>query len=358
MDSLPFDLSSLSDDSQRLLCESLVARGHEVFESIAAAYLGKRQRPPVSITLRHSPLFNASAHVVGKHHFIDVNIATILLLQVLFQKLLSSSSVVPELSPSPDRMRNWKAPFIRDLGNSSVDAELEISLDPNRHSVAVVLQDFCAWFIVLHEISHLICGHCQGMRHFFGEPKMHEFFGIKLLLSRGRYLKTSWEYDADVTASAILSQYIHHFHTSKRNPELNAAFRFLDSNLAKLVGLVTSSLFAMFVYLSQMEYRLNVKSYHPHPMLRTKYIAQVLLRRTAADYGLDKDEIYEWQMDYMAQIAQEMDEIGLFEWDDFDVAFSNTDEEITRLSSIAGRLRGSCKDWSWFPIGRWEQMKA
>jgi hypothetical protein len=171
MGSLPFDLSSLSDDSQRLLCESLVARGHAVFESIAAAYLGKRQRPPVSITLPHSPLFNASAHVVGKHHFIDINIATVLLLQVLFQKLLSSSSVVPELAPSPDRMRNRKAPFIRDLGNSSVDAELEISLDLNRHSVAVVLQDFCAWFIVLHEISHLICGHCQGMRHFLANRR-------------------------------------------------------------------------------------------------------------------------------------------------------------------------------------------
>jgi len=235
---------------------------------------------------------------------------------------------------------------------------MTIHLDYKRHSVALILQDFCAWFIVLHEISHLICGHCRGTTHFFGEPQLQEFFGLELLLKRGRFLKTSWEYDADITASAILCQYIQHFHASGKNPHLLEAFQFLDGNLARLVGLVTASLFAMFVYLSQMEYRLNVKSYHPHPMLRTKYIAQALLRRAAADYDLDKDAIYEWQIEYMSQMAIELDRVGLFNWDDFDVEFSETDGQITKLSAIAARLRESCAKWSWFPLDRWETMNA
>lgn len=355
----PFDLTTLGKSAQRSLCESLISRGIEALDSLAAAYLPDREKPQVEIRFTHSPLFNASISKVSEGHTIDIHIAIPLLLQALFGKLLSSPEVVPELPFIPQETSRWSAPFVRDLGAAMIDDELSINLDPNRQVVAQVMQDFCCWFVVLHEISHLVCGHAQGASHFFDEPKLQEFFGLEFLFKRGRYLKRSWEYDADVTAASLLVQYIQYFHESPaKNRNVNAAFQFLNGSPARLVGFVTGSLFAMFVYLSQMEYHLEVRSHHPHPMLRTKYIGQTLLRKAAADYGIDKDEIYEWQIEYMGQMAQEMEKMGLFNWDEFDASFSESDSHLDSLSGVAARLRKSCARWSWFPLDHWQSVSA
>ena len=356
MDLPIFDISNLSSPEQRRLCESLILRGDEVVGSLGAAYLRNHQIPKVKFAFRKSPFFNASAQKRRDGYFIDVHIASVLLLEVLFNKLLSSPQILPELANSLESPPRFKVPFITDLSSGVVDSEFVVALNARRQAVAYILQDFCIWFVLLHEICHVVCGHCRGVRHFFDESKIQEFFSIETLLMRGRFLRTSWEYDADITASSIFCQYVWHFHDSKKNPPLDSAFRFVEGNLPKLVGLVTASLFAMFIYLAQMEYQINVKSYHPNPMLRIKYIGQALLRKATANYALDRDEVYKWQIEFMAQVAQEMDELKLFDWDKFDADFSETDGRISKLASISRRLRNSCKSWSWFPIDRWEEM--
>jgi len=281
-----------------------------------------------------------------------------LLSKVLFEKIFSSSKVLPELPFSDHSSSILSVPFVKNLSNPTLDSEFAISLTAPRRTVARVLQDFCSTFILLHEIAHVVCGHCPAHFHYFSEPKLQEFYGLELWLFRGRYLRRSWEYDADITAASILSQYIEHFHKTGKHPDIETAFQFLGGRFENLVGLVTAALFTMFAYLSQMEYRLGSKSYHPHPMLRTKYIAQALLRRCATDYALDPDEIYNWQIEYMSQMAQEMDALQLFDWNKFDANFVSTDSHITRLSSVAGRLRSSCEQWAWIPVSVWETLHA
>lgn len=99
-----------------------------------------------------------------------------------------------------------------------------------------ILQDFCCSFVLLHEVAHVVCGHTRGALHFFGKPKVEEFFGIRDWLRRGRYLKTAWEYDADVVTASLLCQYIRHFIVSHKGPGVESAFRFVGANLANCLS--------------------------------------------------------------------------------------------------------------------------
>lgn len=347
-----FDLSKLSA-GQRVLCETLAGRGHEVLRSLATAY-GKRTREKdIHISFLHSSTFNASAY--SGH--IDVHIASILLLKALFERLLSSTKVMRELPHSKSKTRTWTTPFISDLRNSASDSEFNIALDLSRQTVAMVLQDFCASFIMIHEVAHHASGHCRGVAHFFDQPRIHEFYGKTNSSTRGEYLLTAWEYDADLVAAVVLCQYIHHFLGCKKAPHLKRAFGFLDGNLARLVGLVTGSLSVMFIYLSQMKHRVQRSSYHPHPMVRTKYIAQVLLRRCATDYAIDGDAIYDWQMHYMGEFSEELRRIGLFKWKTLETILAQSSSKVDRISAVASRLRWSCEQWTWIPAAQWETLQ-
>ena len=350
-----FDLKSLPELSRRT-CESLSERCTEVVNSLASGYLKHSSVPNVRLFFRASPTFNASARSIQGHHQIDIHIATILLLNVLFERLLSSPLVIPGLSAPGTIYKPISVPFVKDLTNPAVDSDFTILLNPERRQVAWILHDFCATFILLHEIAHVASGHCRANTHYFSEPKLHEFFGLELWLFRGRYLKTSWEYDADLIAASILSQYVEHFHRTRKSPAIEHAFAFLGGSLENLLGLVTGSLFAMFAYLSQMNYRQDSRSYHPHPMLRIKYISQVLLRRMAADHAIDGNLAHRSQLDYMEQMSRELEVMHLFDGIRFDAQFVETDPEVDRLSRGANRLRRSCAAWSWLPLNVWETL--
>lgn len=354
-DASVFDLSTLPEFSRRI-CESLGERCTEVTNSLASGYLNRSSVPDVRLFFKASPTFNASARHINEEHQIDIHIATILLLNVLFERLLSSPIVIPHLQAPGDMSRPFSVPFVKDLTNPSVDSNFTILLNEERRHVAWILQDFCATFILLHEIAHVASGHCQANTHYFSEPNLHEFFGLELWLFRGRYLKTSWEYDADLIAASILSQYVGHFHRTRKSPAIEHAFAFLGGSLEHLLGLVAGSLFAMFAYLSQMNYHQKSRSYHPQPMLRIKYIAQVLLRRMAADHAIDGNVAHQWQLEYMEQMSRELEVMNLFDGIRFDAQFVDTDPEVDRISRVASRLRSSCTTWSWLPLDVWETL--
>lgn len=131
-----FDPNELQSKLQRTLCETLLGCGQEVADSLASAYLAGSSPPTMRFEYHRSMYFNAFAQSQRSRHVIGINIAAVVLLQVLFQRLLSSADIVPEL-PAPDQaIRGWEAPFVTDVGAGTIDASVPIRLDDDRFFVA------------------------------------------------------------------------------------------------------------------------------------------------------------------------------------------------------------------------------
>lgn len=111
-----FDPDEIQSRLQRTLCETLRGRSQEVAASMASAYRPGKTLLVMRFEYHRSMYFNAFAQSRRGRHVVGIDIAAVVLLQVLFQRLLSSADFLPEL-PEVDRaIGGWEVPFVNDVG--------------------------------------------------------------------------------------------------------------------------------------------------------------------------------------------------------------------------------------------------
>lgn len=347
-----FDLNSLPYSYLKDICKNLHIRGEEAAGSLAKSYNADGTYGSVQFDYLNSPEFNAFARSGEQDHFVEVNIGCMFLLDVLLKRLFSSKHIVPEVPTKQESIERYKLPFIADIKKGKIDCGYEFELDDNRFFISYAMQDFCSTFIVMHELSHVICGHTRGCQLYFGAHEVNEFNPLLDFIYRGRYLRMAWEYDADITASVIISQYIIHFITASKGPHLEEAFAFASP--AQKAGLIIASLFGMFAYMSRLKYARRLVSSHPHPLVRAQYVGDIIMYKISSKLGIPIDTIEEYKIEYIFQFCIALEEMDLFNWDKFSDKFEGTREPVLQLRSLAKRLRHFCDSWAWVPRTSWE----
>lgn len=203
-----FDVNSLPHSYLKDICKNILIRGKEAADSLISAYLTDSSSTSVNFLFQNSAKFNASAFSDNELHFIEINIGSMFLLDIFFKRFYSSTSIIPEVELKIDSIEKYELPFITNINDGFIDRKYEFELDDNRFYISYVMQDFCSTFIIMHELAHIICGHTFGCKTYFNINTVQEFFSINEVLFRGKYLRRAWEYDADITAGVLLSQYI------------------------------------------------------------------------------------------------------------------------------------------------------
>lgn len=347
-----FVVNSIPHSYLKDICTNILVRGKEAADSLIRSYLPESSNASVDFSFINSPKFNATAFSDKNNHFVEINIGSIYLLDIFCKRLFSSPSIIPEAKFEADSTEKYEMPFIKNIDNGLIDCKYEFELDENRFFISYVMQDFCCTFIAMHELAHIICGHTTGYKNYFNTNVVQEFFSIKEVIFRGKHLRRAWEYDADITASVLLSQYILHFLNIKKSQHLRDAFHF--ANNAKIVGLIISSLFAMFAYMAKVEYKQNCKSVHPHPLIRAQYVGDIILYKVFSETGIPVEDIEDLKIDYIYEACLELERMELFNLDKFDSDLEDVHERVLSLRKSAHKLRPFCEKWAWFPLNAWE----
>ncbi len=348
-----FDLQLLKDRHRIDYLKNLVVRGHEVFESVISGYGHKVEEHPLRIEYVNSQQVNARASSHNGQHLIEIEIAFPLTIDFLIKRICSEARFVPELPIDQTTLQQWRLPFSKCPGQILLDHQLAFQLDNVRFQLSELLMDFCNMFLLFHEIGHICCGHTQGQQAYFNQKACTEFLDWDDWLFRGRYLRRSWEIDADAFAGSVLSQFLEPIMESKKSPDLQRAVDAFGGDCAKITGVLIAALHVMFTYLAANNYALRKRSVHPSPSLRSKLIGNTLIGAVAQRYDVDIESIIDARVEYMAQAMPILEKESLFNWDQFDEAFVKSDDQISVDARLQRRFRNSCRQWSLLPLNIW-----
>ena len=293
-----FDLSQLSSETVRAHYRNVLARIDEVAASFIAGY--KPAGTPATLTTRYvqSQEFNASTWIEGDATVIGLSAAIIPLLSTLFSVLLSDANVLPALPALSKRQvkQKRKALFSLDPLQPTVLTEVTLALSEERAAAAHVLSDLCVSFIYLHEIGHVVCGHVGATQHFTGGDGLTEYVESKGTAPSQLRLRQYWEYQADAIAAALIPQYLDTLltHADRRHQWIRslAAGRRGKSLLPlHLAALSNMSLAIMFHYLEGCRLEHAAEAAHPHPVVRSLYVKDILARQAVTRWGCDPRKI-------------------------------------------------------------------
>jgi hypothetical protein len=203
--------------------------------------------------------------------------------------------------------------------------------------------------VLCHEVGHILNGHIEGLKHYEGEKKLAELVSYSKT-SKMRYeRRQAWEYDADAIASTLLMNFVGELVADIEKHERTAElFDHGDNVLEQVLSVTIVALFAFFSYMRGVRHKLQLKSTHPHPVVRAYYIKNMLA--TAASNRWDVDmEVLEILIDVrFAEFLDAMEKIDLFDFSIFDQNYiSQVAEHCDRLAALQKKYKNSCKDWSW-----------
>jgi hypothetical protein len=182
-----FDEFITNDDGSggRLDTTSCKGEDPELYSScsnLAKAYVTFYRQAILRLPLIHfdwiaSSSVNACAFRHQGRYFIGVTAGAMVLLNALFNRMLSNPVVLPGLgnSAAEDAGRVVPVPL-------SLDAEVFLAAgavpvlptDQTRQAVAVLLQRYCFEFVLRHELTHISHGHVDYSAYRLGIPLVRE----------------------------------------------------------------------------------------------------------------------------------------------------------------------------------------
>ncbi len=346
-----FDISTISDPALKDQYDRLKKRGESTAGAIQKAY----SLPSISIDFDSSSDFNASAGSEGKGYAIRLNSAVPLLIYLVFEKLFSFPTILPEISSTDEPVSDYSVPFIVDPGDINARQEWEIQLTELRSFTARMLADISMTYILLHEFGHVLCGHVEGNKHYNGSSKILE---LNAMPSTGDFKSSdrnqAWEYDADAVAVTLLMRYVEELMEDiDKNERTKKVFYKGEDTLPHILSLFSVSLFALFSYVRGARYKLNRYSSHPHPMVRSFYIKDMLVKAAEDLWPLNRKSFISLQDERLEEFFLALEELELIDGKRFSEGYMDSiNGELSRLRELQACYRESCAEWTW--IG-WEK---
>jgi hypothetical protein len=355
-----FDIDKLPSVTQREHYANVLARIDEVSASFVAGYKPRTGRGSVVARYIESGDFNASTWKDANTHVIGLGAAVIPLLSTLFSILLTDPDVLPALPAAPKRGRGnaYKAQFCLDPHAPTVLTEVGVALTEDRARAARVLSDMCVSFIYLHEIGHVVCGHVGALQQFLGEDALTEYVASKDTATSDLKLRQYWEYQADAVSAALIPQYVdtllqriesHHPWLRKMLPKRVRTSTFQ----LHVVALVNMSLTIMFHYLEGCRLQHTAQAAHPHPVVRSLYVDDIVAQRAGERFKCDPHKIGRLQYDYLEPFLFALAKIGLASVQDWDVKVLAEMEKQAEEITHGGEHREVARAWSWLPVDQW-----
>ncbi|MDJ0686532.1 MAG: hypothetical protein QNJ84_17765 [Alphaproteobacteria bacterium] len=291
-----FDFSRIENEQVRAVFERMLKVNTVAGAAVQKAY-GKAKKP-VSTIFVDDPVFNASASLGQSRYLIKISASVPLLTAMLFGRFFAQSAVMPWLTPSDEAVgaRNDTVQFItdpKDFGDRDV---WRVSLTNERLIASAKFADMCLAFIALHELGHVVAGHAEGTRHYYGRAEFSELFAVGSRPTDQRERDQSWEYDADAVAVVLLMDYLDDLAKQKSGLTKHEILFDKDKDLfTQLLSFMVIALFVLFNYIRGARYDLELATSHPHPMVRIQYIKDMMVhearKRTEFDLLLFLDLI-------------------------------------------------------------------
>jgi hypothetical protein len=232
--------------------------------------------------------------------------------------------------------------------------------DERRALVASALTEVAVAFCVFHEVGHVIGGHTGFAADRMGSGVVAEFGAGTLLPCPRRLLRQVWEREADVIAAVMTISFMVNDANTRKHFADCFGFPDDDDYPYHAFSVVLFALKILFLYLAQIPARLDVRGYHPHPLVRVTYLHNAI-RTTAVD-DLDMDvEALDGLLDAATDQADQV-------WADLGLRVpainqstnsaalaSSIAKQIDRLEDAHKRLQPRYSRWSWLPESVWKE---
>ena len=136
------------------------------------------------------------------------------------------------------------------------------------------------------------------------------------------------------------------------DPRLAAMFGGDKNPIENFLGVCAASLFAFFCYLKGTRDKLSLSSTHPHPLVRSIYLRDLIVRAARDRWGLDTKTFGQAYETRLYEFMDVMENISLFDSDIFSENYASTlNELVEALPALQDRYRPSCAQWSWMSWG-------
>ena len=121
-----------------------------------------------------------------------------------------------------------------------------------------------------------------------------------------------------------------------------------DNPLEQVLSITIVALFAFFSYMRGVRHKLQLKSTHPHPVVRAYYVRDMLATAASSRWELDLDTLEQLVDIHIGEFMAAMEKIDLFDFSIFDQKYiSQVAQHCDRLAALQQKHKNSCKDWSW-----------
>ena len=343
-----FDPCAIPDPGIRKDLQHIEYRAQNVAGQLHRIYGAGRKLILLRYTNDHD--FNAFARLDGESYLVELNAAVPLFSSVLFCRLLSDDGVLAQLSKSGHFPSDFSLPFVVDPADFDRRADWTIRANEIRAFAAGTIADFCSTFVVCHEFGHILSGHVEGMRHYYGVDRLPEFVRPEKSTGAATGRRQAWEYDADRIAAALMIQFVEQL-AAARDEEPRTKEVFSEPrgfHLEHTLAICVASLFAFFTYVQGMRTKLDRRSSHPHPYVRATYLKHMLLQLARQRNRLDLKVFHALLDTRMSEFLDALETIGLLDGRTYTRAYiKEVDREQERLKALSNAHRDDCARWRW-----------
>jgi len=326
----------------------LAHRARSIARQLHAAY--GTERKEIKFDFIDAGEFNAFAGADEGFYVVELNKAVPLFSIILFYRLLSDPDVLPHLDASGDFASSFSLPFVIDPAEFARRSEWEIKANEIRAFAAGTIADFCSTFVVCHEFGHILYGHVEGMRFYYGDGGLAELVSREASFGVETARRRAWEHDADRFSAALLIQFVDELVADRmKHPRTKLVFTDPEGfHTEHTLAIAVASLFAFFVYVQGMRTKLDRLSSHPHPYVRATYLKHMLVQ-TARSRGRLDLRVFRQLLDRrLEEFMLVLERVGLLDTRTYTRAYMRqVDEELNHLDAISHEHRESCARWRW-----------
>jgi hypothetical protein len=361
-----FDIQTLSLHSYEKH-QAMQQYAADIFNSLKNWLHHKGQITTVFLNERQ---LNAYAYSVKNNHAIGIPIATPCLIRFYFNRYAELERRFSKKPSKSARQYTFKKFPMLIGADIPMDKAVEYipgltrPIEATKEGVASFLAEIANFFILAHEIGHIIAGHTSYFNHTFKENYFSEFSTNTNKSFEEQSIKQVAEYEADIFAIGITTKFYF--------DNLKVITPILEKNFAnakkapaieyELFGIILNSIFGLFLLLGQDRLRnLQSNKYaHPHPVVRANYVNKAMAGVLNRDYAMNMELLSVVSQSSLEDVCEIWEEIGYSFHSSFSANnFWNTqvDNCIHKLSSLYTASTELFKPYRWMDNLKWHVFK-
>ena len=343
-----FDISRIENETVRVLYKRALQRRDYIAASVKDG--SGAQRASIRMGFVDENAFNAYARIAENAYVLELAQSVPLLLLLLFEKLLSDPQLFPWIDAAGPTFEKYAVRFIVDPADFAGRAAWEVKLTEHRSYAAGTLADIMVAFIQMHELGHVLCGHVDANRRLTGSLSIAELIEVERVSRGRRERERAWEVDADAVAVTFVADHIADIVRGARETDLaREVFDHSSHRIEHVTSIVIVSLWAMFAYVRGARYRLRKHGSHPHPLVRTYYMRDMLITAIRRKMAVDVAVLLALIDTRLEEMLVALQALGLSNNHLFDDRYvSRVEREVQRIVSVCDKHRKVCGPWAWF----------